>query len=76
MHGARGTNACSCVVVPGPVIPFVRAMDPLDVPHAAGRTWVLERRARTAVGGSKSTRGRWPVLSTLRLTGTAVKAWT
>ncbi len=75
MHGARGTNACSCVVVPGPVIPFVRAMDPLDVPHAAGRTWVLERRARTAVGGNKSTRGAVARAPTLRLTRTGVKAW-
>ena len=75
MHESRVTKACSPVVVPGPMIPFVRAVDPLDVPFAAGRTWVLERRARTAVGGSKSTRGRWPVLSTLRLTGTGVKAW-
>ena len=41
MHYGRVTKACILVIALGPVILSCEPVDPLDVPLAADRTWVL-----------------------------------
>jgi hypothetical protein len=52
MRGGPVSKACTVSVVLVPVCPFVETVEPLDVPLAAGRTWVPGSRARTAVEGT------------------------